>query len=55
MSELKFPPEIELSSEAKDFLRKMLHLDPNLRIGIADAVRHEFIRKHMGKDENITS
>jgi hypothetical protein len=33
----------------------MLHLDPNLRIGIADAVKHEFIRKHVGKDEPISS
>lgn len=55
LSELKFPPEIELSQEAKDFLTKMLHLDPNQRIGISDAVKHEFIRKHIGKDEPVSS
>jgi serine/threonine protein kinase len=35
LSQLKFPVEIELTSEAKDFLSSMLNLDPFKRLGIA--------------------
>ncbi len=40
LSELKFPSNVELSPEAKDFVIKMLNLDPVERLGIDEAVRH---------------
>lgn len=46
LSELRFPGEVELTPEAKDFLSSMLHLDPLRRLGIAEALKHSFIRKY---------
>jgi hypothetical protein len=31
----------------------MLRLDPNSRIGIADALRHDFIKINLAKEENF--
>ena len=40
LSELKFPENIEISEEAKDFITKMLDLNPQERMGIDEALRH---------------
>ena len=38
---------MEISNEAKDFLIKMLDRDPKERMGIDEALRHEFILKYI--------
>lgn len=32
----------------------MLHLDPARRMGIAEALRHEFIRANLAKEEGAS-
>ena len=34
------------SQKLADLLDKMLHLDPDRRIGVEDALQHPFIRTH---------
>jgi serine/threonine protein kinase len=40
LSELKFPNEADLSSEARDFITQTLHIDASQRIGIVEALKH---------------
>lgn len=35
-----------VSSEAKDLIRKMMHSDPNVRVTAKDALQHEWIAQH---------
>jgi|JI9StandDraft_2_1071091.scaffolds.fasta_scaffold486592_1 aurora kinase len=54
LSELKFPNNIPLSPEAKDFLIQMLDLNPKERLGIDEALRHEFIQKYIRSEHDGT-
>ena len=51
LSELKFPESCELSHDAKDFLTKLLALDPVERLGIDEAIRHEFVLKYIRHED----
>ncbi|EED94832.1 predicted protein, partial [Thalassiosira pseudonana CCMP1335] len=41
-----FPPELNISSTAQDFICKMIHPDPERRITASDALKHEWITQH---------
>lgn len=51
LPELTFPPEAVLSPEARSFLTQMLTKDPCQRMTIQQTLKHEFITKHIGGDE----
>jgi serine/threonine protein kinase len=46
-----FPPELNISSTAQDFICKMIHPDPERRITASDALKHEWITQHVEDQE----
>ena len=43
--ELVFPSQLNLSEEAKDFIKKLLEADPFLRPDLRWALKHKFMQK----------
>ena len=43
--ELNFPSQLNLSEEAKDFIKRLLEPDPFLRPDLRWALKHKFIQK----------
>lgn len=46
LSTLNFPKGVELSSEAVDFVEKLLREEPNERMNLRSALKHPFLLKH---------
>jgi serine/threonine protein kinase len=42
--EVKFPPYIDISDNAKDFILKTLNKDPSSRCSLIDLFYHPFLR-----------
>lgn len=40
---MKFPPYIDISDHAKDFILKALNKDPTCRLGLLDLYYHPFL------------
>jgi len=51
--EYKFP--VEISSEAKDIIKKMLVLNPSERISIPEILAHPWIKEETSDDEDDES
>lgn len=49
LSQLTFPENCQLSEDARSFLEQVLDIDPQQRLGIDEALRHEFIQKYLKK------
>jgi serine/threonine protein kinase len=47
LSQLTFPESCQLSHDAREFLEQLLNTDPQERLGIDEALRHEFIQKYL--------
>lgn len=46
-----FPSELNVSTLAQDLISKMIHPDPDMRITASEALKHEWITKHLCQEE----
>ena len=49
LPEVTFPVDTAISDLARSFLTSLLNKDPGERIGIHEALRHEFIQRHINE------
>ena len=48
-----FPSNISISTEARDFIRKMLEKNYNKRISLSKAMAHEFVKNQILEHEKL--